>query len=179
MDRERAACSNRRMQPKLQRITPFLWFDHQAEEAARFYTQVFENSRVGRIARYDTDVARAAGRPAGSVMTVEFELAGQPFTALNGGPHAQFTEAVSFVVNCDSQEEVDRYWQRLSDGGDPNAQQCGWLKDRFGLSWQIVPRILFELLYDPDVERGRRAMLALLSMKKLDVRRLQEAADMR
>ncbi|HUR26666.1 MAG TPA: VOC family protein [Planctomycetota bacterium] len=167
------------MQPKLQRITPFLWFDTQAEEAARFYTQIFERSRIGNITHYDPEVTKISGHPAGAVMTVAFELEGQPFYALNGGPHAKFTQAISFVVNCDTQQEVDRYWQRLSEGGDPQAQMCGWLKDRFGLSWQIVPRQMFEFLHDPDTNRGRRAMLALMQMKKLDLRTLQEAADAR
>src|SRR6202165_5352015 len=123
------------MNKQIQKISPFLWFDQQAEEAASFYTSIFKNSKVEKIIRY----GQAGPGPAGSVMTVAFELDGQKFTALNGGPHFKFTEAISFVVNCESQAEVDRYWERLSAGGDERAQQCGWLKDKFGLSWQIVP----------------------------------------
>src|SRR5512134_15111 len=127
----------------MQKITPFLWFDNQAEEAARFYTSTFRNSRIGKISRYDEAGAKAAGRPAGSVMTVEFQLEGQEFVALNGGPEFKFTEAISFVVKCSTQAEVDWFWKKLSAGG--KAVQCGWLKDKYGLAWQIVPTILGEL----------------------------------
>ena len=161
----------------MQRITPFLWFDHQAEDAAEFYTAIFKNSKVLSVARYDEAAAKAAGRPTGSVMVVEFELEGQKFTALNGGPHFNFTEAVSFVVNCKTQEEVDHYWQKLSAGGDENAQQCGWLKDKFGLSWQVVPTGLVEMLQDKDSKKSARVMQAMLRMKKLDLRTLQNAYD--
>jgi predicted 3-demethylubiquinone-9 3-methyltransferase (glyoxalase superfamily) len=152
------------------RITPFLWFDHQAEEAVSFYTSIFPNSKIKGVVRYDKASSQQAGRPEGSAMTVEFELDGQEFTALNGGPHFKFTEALSLVVNCASQDEVDHYWDRLSEGGDPAAQQCGWLKDRYGLSWQVVPTILPELIRDP------RGMKAMLSMKKLDIAALKKAA---
>jgi predicted 3-demethylubiquinone-9 3-methyltransferase (glyoxalase superfamily) len=164
------------MESRFQRITPFLWFDGQAEEAARFYTSVFENSRIVSVTRYGKGAAEASGRPEGSVMTVAFELDGQDFTALNGGPHFKFNEAISLVVHCRSQDEVDRYWDRLSDGGDPKAQQCGWLKDRYGLSWQVVPMELALLLGDPDPERAQRAAKAMLQMKKIDLAALRRAA---
>ena len=159
-----------------QRITPFLWFDTQAEEAAGFYTSIFENSKILTTARYSEEASRAAGRPAGSVMVVDFELDGQHFTALNGGPHFKFNEAISLVVHCRSQEEVDHYWNRLGDGGDERARQCGWLKDRFGLSWQIVPDRLTELLNDRDPAKGKRVMAAMLKMQKIDIPELERAA---
>ena len=154
-----------------QPITPFLWFDSQAEEAAKFYTSIFPNSKVVKVARYGP----AGPGPAGSVMTVEFQLRGQSFVALNGGPQFKFTEAISFVVNCQTQEEVDAYWEKLSAGGAEVA--CGWLKDKFGLSWQIVPTALPKLLSDPDPARSGRVMKAMLAMKKLDIRALQRAYD--
>jgi predicted 3-demethylubiquinone-9 3-methyltransferase (glyoxalase superfamily) len=155
----------------IQRITPFLWFDHQAEEAADFYTSIFPNSKIVNVVRYGP----GAMGPAGSVMTVEFLLEGQTFVALNGGPHFKFTEAVSFVVNCQTQDEVDFYWERLSAGG--GEVQCGWLKDKFGLSWQIVPTLLIELLSDSDPEKTQRVTKAMLTMKKLDIRALKRACD--
>jgi len=164
------------MQPGTQRITPFLWFDHQAEEAVRFYTSIFPNSRIEATTRYGKESAQVSGQKEGSVMTVAFQLDGQDFTAINGGPHFQFSEAISLVVNCQSQEEVDHYWSRLSEGGDETAQQCGWLKDRYGVSWQVVPVELFQLLNDPDPERARRATQAMLQMKKLDLTALRRAA---
>ncbi|MBB3226753.1 putative 3-demethylubiquinone-9 3-methyltransferase (glyoxalase superfamily) [Luteibacter sp. Sphag1AF] len=165
------------MKDRIQRITPFLWFDENAEEAVNFYIRVFDDARIVTTTRYSAESAKASGRREGSVMTVAFDLAGQRFTALNGGPAFHFTEAISLVVNCDTQEEVDHYWNRLSEGGDPAAQQCGWLKDRFGLSWQVVPVALFALLSDPDSERGRRTVDALMDMKKLDIAVLRQAAD--
>jgi predicted 3-demethylubiquinone-9 3-methyltransferase (glyoxalase superfamily) len=167
------------MPPIAQRITPFLWFEHQAEEAVAFYTSIFKNSKVLATTRYSKEAEQAAGRPAGSVMTVAFELDGQQFTALNGGPVFQFNEALSLVVHCRSQEEVDHYWNRLSEGGDERAQQCGRLKDRFGLSWQVIPDQLPELLTDPDPETGRRVMAAMLKMKKIDLAVLQREAAAR
>jgi predicted 3-demethylubiquinone-9 3-methyltransferase (glyoxalase superfamily) len=164
------------MQNRIQKITPFLWFDSQAEEAVGFYTSVFRNSRVVNVTRYEEAGAQASGRPAGTVMTVAFQLEGQDFVALNGGPRFRFTEAVSFVVNCASQDEVDYYWEKLSEGGDEKAKQCGWLKDRYGLSWQVVPAELVELLNVPDPERLRRVMSALLQMEKIDVDVLRQAA---
>src|SRR5258705_13274364 len=145
----------------IQRISPCLWFDGQAEEAARFYTAIFSNSKIGKISRYGEAGQEVHGMKAGTVMTVAFELDGQSFTALNGGPVFKFNEAISFQVLCESQDEVDNYWKRLSDGGDPKAQQCGWLKDKFGVSWQIVPSALIEMLTDPDRGKSQRAMRAM------------------
>ena len=158
----------------MQRITPFLWFDDQAEEAAKFYVSIFKNSKVGRIARYDEAGAKVSGRPAGSVMTVDFKLDGQEFVALNGGPSFPFTEAVSFVVNCKTQAEVDYYWKKLSAGG--KKMQCGWLRDKFGVSWQVVPTALGELLSSKDAAKSQRVMEAMLKMVKLDIKTLKQAA---
>ncbi len=158
----------------MQKITPFLWFDDKAEEAVKFYTSIFENSKIGKIARYDEAGEKASGRPRGSVMTVEFQLEGQQFVALNGGPQFKFTEAISFVVNCETQEEVDYYWEKLSAGG--KEVQCGWLKDKYGLSWQIVPTVLGKLVSDKDAAKSQRVMQAMLKMVKLDVKKLKQAA---
>jgi predicted 3-demethylubiquinone-9 3-methyltransferase (glyoxalase superfamily) len=158
-----------------ERFAPCLWFDHQAEEAANFYVSVFRNSKITAIARYAKAGQEIHKRPAGSVMTVAFDLDGQPFTALNGGPVFTFNEAISLQVMCDTQEEIDQYWQKLSQGGDPKAQQCGWLKDKYGVSWQIVPRVLPELLKDHESEKAQRTMEALLRMKKLDIAELRRA----
>jgi predicted 3-demethylubiquinone-9 3-methyltransferase (glyoxalase superfamily) len=170
--RRRASHGHPRTKEKtvpIQKITPFLWFDHQAEEAAAFYTSIFPNSHVAKVIR----CGESGPGPAGSVLTVEFQLQGQSFVALNGGPHFKFTEAISFVVNCETQDEVDAYWEKLSAGGA--EVECGWLKDKFGLSWQIVPTVLFKLLNDPDPEKSGRVMKAMLKMKKLDIRALEEA----
>ncbi|RDD81763.1 VOC family protein [Dyella tabacisoli] len=164
------------MNAKFQRITPFLWFDDQAEEAVNFYISVFDNARILRVARYSDQSAKATGKSAGAVMTVDFELDGQNLTALNGGPIFKFNEALSLVVHCHSQDEVDHYWAKLSQGGDEKAQQCGWLKDRFGVSWQIVPSLLIELLTDPDPEKARKATNAMMQMKKIDLEALRRAA---
>ncbi len=161
----------------MQKITPFLWFDSQAEEAASFYTAIFKNSRITGITRYSEEGAKASGRPKGTVMTVTFQLEGQEYIALNGGPHFRFSEAVSFVINCESQAEVDYYWEKLSAGGDPQAQQCGWLKDKYNLSWQVVPTLLMKLLSDPDPEISRRVMKAMLKMKKIEIEPLKRAAE--
>jgi predicted 3-demethylubiquinone-9 3-methyltransferase (glyoxalase superfamily) len=161
----------------VQPIAPCLWFDSQAEEAARYYTGIFKKSKIGKISRYTEAGREVHGRPAGSVMTVEFELNGQPFTALNGGPLFKFNEAVSFQIMCQTQEEVDHYWNRLTEGGDKQAQQCGWLKDKYGVSWQVVPTVLAELMSDPDKEKAGRAMEALLQMKKLDIAELKRAFE--
>ncbi len=161
----------------MQKITPFLWFSDNAEEAVRVYVSIFKNSKIGKIARYDEAGEKVAGRPAGSVMTVEFQLEGEDFVALNGGPMFKFTEAISFVVNCETQEEVDYYWKKLSAGG--KEVQCGWLKDKFGLSWQIVPTILPELLSDKDAAKSQRVMQAMLEMVKLDIKKLKQAAKQR
>jgi len=155
----------------MSRVTPFLWYDTQAEDAARLYVSIFPNSRLGAITRYGS----GGPGPSGSVMTVQFELDGQSFIALNGGPHFTFNEAVSFSIDCRTQEDVDHYWKRLSDGGTEGP--CGWLKDRFGLSWQVIPRVLGELLSDPDPARSKRVMHAMLQMKKIDISALQAAAD--
>jgi predicted 3-demethylubiquinone-9 3-methyltransferase (glyoxalase superfamily) len=161
---------------RLQKITPFLWFDDQAEAAARFYTGIFKNSKIGRISRYGEAGREAHHRPAGSVMVVQFELEGQSFAALNGGPLFKFSEAISFEIGCETQQEVDYYWDKLSAGGDPKAQQCGWLKDKYGLSWQVVPTVLGALMTDPDPARAGRVMQAMLQMKKLDIAELERAA---
>jgi predicted 3-demethylubiquinone-9 3-methyltransferase (glyoxalase superfamily) len=152
------------------KITPFLWFDDQAEEAAQLYTSIFDNSKILNVTQYGEP---GPGRP-GSAMTVEFELEGQKFIGLNGGPNYSFTEAVSFQVSCETQEEVDHFWSQLSEGGEEGP--CGWLKDRFGLSWQIVPTALPRLLTDPDREKADRAMQAMLQMKKIDIAELERAA---
>lgn len=161
----------------MQKITPCLWFDSDAEEAVNFYTSIFKNSKIGNISRYGEAGHEIHGKPAGTVMTIEFELNGQVFTALNGGPVFKFNEAISFVVSCDSQEEVDYYWTKLSEGGDKKAQRCGWLKDRFGVSWQIVPTVLVKFLQDKDAGRSQRVMNAMLQMAKIDVKRLMEAYE--
>jgi predicted 3-demethylubiquinone-9 3-methyltransferase (glyoxalase superfamily) len=158
----------------MQKITPFLWFDNQAEAAVKFYTSIFKNSKIGKIARYDSAGEKVSGRPAGSVMTVEFELDGQEFIALNGGPIFKFNESVSFVVNCRTQAEVDHYWNKLSAGG--KKVQCGWLKDKYGLSWQIVPTVLNELMSGKDAAKSQRVMEAMLKMVKLDIKKLKAAA---
>ena len=152
-------------------ITPFLWFDHQAEEAAGFYVSIFPNSTIEKVVRYGA----AGPGPSGTAMTVAFQLDGQSFAALNGGPIFKFTEAISFVVNCQSQDEVDAYWEKLSAGGA--EIECGWLKDKFGLCWQIVPSVLPELLSDPDPEKSQRVMKALMTMKKLDIHALKQASE--
>jgi predicted 3-demethylubiquinone-9 3-methyltransferase (glyoxalase superfamily) len=157
------------MTKHLQKITPFLWFDQQAEEAVKFYTSIFENSRVKTVTRY----GEAGPGPKGSVMTIAFELAGQEFVALNGGPQYKFTEAISFVVNCETQEEVDQLWKKLSEGG--SEIQCGWLKDKYGLCWQVVPTKFFELLQDKDSQATQRVMKAMFQMKKLDIAALERA----
>jgi predicted 3-demethylubiquinone-9 3-methyltransferase (glyoxalase superfamily) len=167
----RRQLSTVRKDDAMQKITPCLWFDTQGEEAARFYTSVFPNSRVLKVTHYGS----AGPRPEGTVMTVEFELDGRQFTALNGGPEFTFSEAVSFEVSCEDQEEVDFYWDRLSEGGEQGP--CGWLKDRFGLSWQIVPTALPRLLGDADTEKAQRVMAAMLQMRKIDVEELERAAD--
>jgi predicted 3-demethylubiquinone-9 3-methyltransferase (glyoxalase superfamily) len=157
------------------RISPCLWFDDQAEDAAKYYLDIFQNSRITAVTRYGSAGQEEHGRPAGSVMTVDFELDGNAFTALNGGPHFTFNEAVSFQVFCETQQEIDDYWEKLTAGGDPKAQQCGWLKDRFGLSWQVVPTGMEKMLADPESPGARRAMEAMLRMKKIDMAELERA----
>ena len=159
----------------IQKITPCLWLDDQALEVAEFYTAIFRNSKIVKVARYGEAGREAHGKSAGTVMTVAFELDGQTFTALNGGPMFKFNEAISFQVDCETQKEVDYYWDKLSEGGDARAQQCGWLKDKYGVSWQIVPRVLIELIGDPDPARSGRVMEAMLQMKKIDIDGLERA----
>jgi len=159
----------------MQKIMPFLWFDDQAEEAANFYVSIFKKSKIGNVTRYGEADSEVSGRPKGSVMTVTFQLDGQEFIALNGGPVFKFTEAISFLVNCETQEEVDELWEKLSEGG--NEIECGWLKDKYGVTWQIVPTVLNELLNDPDPEKSQRVMKALLKMKKIDIEALKQAYD--
>jgi predicted 3-demethylubiquinone-9 3-methyltransferase (glyoxalase superfamily) len=159
------------------RISPCLWFDTQAEEAARHYCSIFDDTRIIRISHYGDAGREIHGKPPGSVLTVEFELEGLPFTALNGGPRFRFNEAVSLQVTCDTQQQIDRYWNALTAGGDVGAQQCGWLKDRYGLSWQVVPNRIADLLDRSDPRRADRVMTALMAMKKLDIAVLQRAAQ--
>lgn len=161
----------------MQKITPFLWFDTQAEDAAKYYVSIFKNSKIGTVSRYGKEGYEIHKQPEGRAMAVDFELDGQGFTALNGGPLFKFNESVSFQVHCETQEEVDYYWNALSAGGDPKAQQCGWLKDKYGLSWQVVPTILPKLLTDKNGEESERVMKALLQMKKLDIAALKRAYE--
>jgi predicted 3-demethylubiquinone-9 3-methyltransferase (glyoxalase superfamily) len=156
-----------------QKITPHLWFEDNAEEAAKFYTSIFKNSRVIDIAHYEESAAEVSGRPKGTVMTVRFELEGQQFMALNGGPIFKFSPAISFLVSCETQQEIDNLWEKLSEGGE--QEQCGWLKDKFGISWQIVPNILGEMMQDKDAEKSEKVMKALIQMKKIDIQSLQKA----
>jgi predicted 3-demethylubiquinone-9 3-methyltransferase (glyoxalase superfamily) len=161
----------------MQKITPFLWFDNQAEEAVKFYTSIFKNSKVGRIFRYTEEAAEKTGRPVGSVLTIEFEIEGQKFVVLNGGPLFKFNESVSFVVNCETQEEIDYFWDKLTaDAGQESA--CGWLKDKFGLSWQIVPTVLIDMLHDADRAKSGRVMHAVFQMKKIDIKALKDAYEL-
>jgi predicted 3-demethylubiquinone-9 3-methyltransferase (glyoxalase superfamily) len=159
----------------LQKITTFLWFDTQAEEAANFYVSLFKNSKVKSISRYPAEVEDVTGKPPGAVMTVTFQLDGQEFIALNGGPQVKFTEAVSLFVNCETQEEIDELWGKLTEGG--SEVQCGWLKDKYGLFWQIAPPVLIEMLQDEDPEKAGRVMKAMLQMKKIDIRTLKQAYE--
>ena len=155
----------------MQKITPFLWFDGKAEEAMNFYVSIFKNSKIGKVARY----GEAGPGPKGTVMTATFQLDGQDFIAINGGPQFKFTEAISLVVNCETQQEVDEFWEKLSEGGEKS--KCGWLKDRYGLSWQIVPAKLGEMMQDRDPEKSKRVMMAMLQMDKLDIETLKQAYD--
>jgi predicted 3-demethylubiquinone-9 3-methyltransferase (glyoxalase superfamily) len=157
----------------MQKITPFLWFDNQAEEAVKFYSSVFKESRILKIARFGEAGAKASGRPKGSVMTIKFQLEGQEFIALNGGPYFKFTEAISFVVNYKTQKEVDGFWKKLSHGGGEG--RCGWLKDKYGVSWQIVPEALIRMLDDKDERKSQRVMQAMLQMGKIDIKTLEQA----
>src|SRR5213595_727410 len=158
----------------MQKITPFLWFDDQAEDAVNFYTSLFKNSKTGRILRYNAEAAEKTGRPVGSVLTIEFEIEGQKFVALNGGPLFKFNESVSFVINCETQEEVDYFWGKLTaDGGEESA--CGWLRDKFGLSWQVTPTVLIDMLNDKDPKKAGRVMKAMMQMQKIEINKLKAA----
>src|SRR5436190_20060292 len=160
----------------MQKISPFLWFDDEAEEAVEFYTRLFKNSKTGRILRYNGEAAEKTGRPIGSVLTIEFEIEGQKFVGLNGGPVFKFNESISFMVNCETQEEVDYFWEKLTaDGGEESA--CGWLKDKFGLSWQITTTVLIDMLHDADQEKSGRVMQAMFQMKKIDIKALKDAYE--
>jgi predicted 3-demethylubiquinone-9 3-methyltransferase (glyoxalase superfamily) len=159
----------------MQKITPFLWFDDKAEEAAKFYVSIFKKSKIGTITRYGEAGAEVSGRPKGTAMVVTFKLNGQEFMALNGGPHFKFSEAISFVVNCQTQREVDRLWEKLSEGGEEG--QCGWLKDKYGLSWQIVPTVLGKMMQDKDAQKSERVMSAMLKMQKIDIKILKQAYE--
>jgi len=161
----------------MQKISPCLWFDDKAEEAAKFYTSIFKESKIGDVIRYGKEGYEIHGREEGTVMTVEFEIEGQKFLGLNGGPAFKFNEAISFQVYCETQEEVDYYWEKLSEGGDEKAQQCGWLKDKYGVSWQIVPIILIKMLKDKDSEKSQKVMKAMLQMHKLDISTLKKAYE--
>jgi predicted 3-demethylubiquinone-9 3-methyltransferase (glyoxalase superfamily) len=159
----------------IQKISPCLWFDDQAEQAANFYTTIFPNSKVCKMSRYGEDCPKLQSRPPGSVMSVSFELEGQSFFSINGGPRVTFNAAVSFMVNCDSQEEIDYYWERLSEGAVQEDQQCGWLKDQYGAAWQILPRVLHDMMTDPDPAKSQRVMEAMLPMQKVDLNALKRA----
>jgi predicted 3-demethylubiquinone-9 3-methyltransferase (glyoxalase superfamily) len=161
------------MTKNLQKITPTLWFDNQAEEAANFYVSIFKNAKIGNITRYGEAAAEISGKPKGSVMTITFQIEGQEFTALNGGPQFKFTEAISLLVNCDTQQEVNELWEKLSQDGEEGP--CGWLKDKYGVSWQVVPCILDEMIRDPDPVKAERVMKAMLQMQKIDIAGLQQA----
>ena len=169
------------MNNKIQKITPNLWFDTQAEQAAELYTSIFKNSKIGKITRYGKErkeeIGEVDGILEGTVMTVEFQLDGQEFVALNGGPLFKFTEAISFIVHCENQDELDYFWEKLSEGGDEKAQNCGWLKDEFGVSWQIIPSTLTGMVSDPDLEKSERVMKAMLQMKKIDIKTLMQAYE--
>jgi predicted 3-demethylubiquinone-9 3-methyltransferase (glyoxalase superfamily) len=161
----------------MQKITPCLWFDDKAEEAAKFYASIFKNSKIGAVIHYGKEGYEIHGREEGSVLTVDFEIEGQKFVALNGGPIFKFNEAISFQVHCETQQEVDYYWEKLSEGGDEKAQQCGWLKDKYGVSWQIVPIVLIKMLKDKDTKKSERVMKVMLQMHKLDINLLVQAYE--
>lgn len=169
--------SSERKQDNIQKIIPFLWFDKQAEEAARFYISIFKNSRIKEITRYGKEGYEIHHMEQGTVMTVDFEIEGQKFLCLNGGPMFKFTEAISFQVLCENQEEIDYYWEKLSEGGDKQAQQCGWLKDKYGVSWQIVPTSLINMIKDKEVKKSHNVIKAMLQMKKLDIEILCQAYE--
>ena len=160
-----------------QKIVPNLWFDKNAEEAVKYYTSIFKNSKIGKVTHYGKEGYETHKMPAGTVMTIEFQIEGQEFLALNGGPVFKFNEAVSFIIRCDTQDEIDSYWEKLTKGGDESAQVCGWLKDKFGVSWQVTPKVMPDLLSDSDPEKAGRVMNALMKMKKLDIVKLKKAYE--
>jgi predicted 3-demethylubiquinone-9 3-methyltransferase (glyoxalase superfamily) len=166
-----------KQQDKVQKINPFLWFDHQAEDAVKFYVSVFKNSKIGIITRYGKEGYEIHRMEEGTVMTVDFEIEGQKFVALNGGPMFKFNEAISFQVNCDTQKDIDYYWEKLCKNGDEKAQQCGWLKDKYGVSWQIVPTILAKMIQDQDIKKSQKVMKKMLQMQKLDIITLCQAYE--
>jgi predicted 3-demethylubiquinone-9 3-methyltransferase (glyoxalase superfamily) len=166
-----------KQQDKVQKINPFLWFGYQAEDAVKFYVSVFKNSKIGIITRYGKEGYEIHRMEEGTIMTVDFEIEGQKFVALNGGPMFKFNEAISFQVNCKDQKEVDYYWENLSEGGDKNAQQCGWLKDKYGVSWQIVPILLAKMMQDKDIKKSQKVMKAMLQMHKIDINTLCQSYE--
>lgn len=177
MNKSTIVSTGENKQYNIQKIVPFLWFDKQAEDAAKFYTSIFKNSSIDGIVRYGKEGFEIHHMAEGTVMTVDFHIEGQKFIALNGGPVFNFNESISFQVYCEAQEEVDYYWEKLSEGGDPNAQQCGWLKDKYGVSWQVVPTILIEMLKDQDVNKSKKVMRAMLQMKKIDIQVLSHVYE--
>ncbi len=177
MDKSNLVTQGEGKEEYIQKITPFLWFDKQAEEAAGFYVSIFKNSKIGEVTRYGKEGYEIHNMEEGTVMTIDFEIQGQKFVALNGGPVFKFNEAISFQVLCENQEEVDYYWENLSDGGDEKAQQCGWLKDKYGISWQVVPMILPKMIKDKDAKKSQRVIKAMLQMQKLDIKTLHKAYE--
>jgi predicted 3-demethylubiquinone-9 3-methyltransferase (glyoxalase superfamily) len=177
MDKSNLTIQGEGKQENIQKITPFMWFDKQADEAAKFYVSIFKNSKIGEVTKYGKEGYEFHKMEEGTVMTVNFDIEGQKFVALNGGPMFKFNEAISFQVLCETQEEVDHYWEKLSEGGDVKAQQCGWLKDKYGVSWQIVPTILSKMIKDEDTKKSQRVIKAMLQMHKLDIKTLYEAYE--
>lgn len=177
MDKSNLTIQGEGKQENIQKITPFMWFDKQADEAAKFYVSIFKNSKIGEVTRYGKEGYEFHKMEEGTVMIVNFDIEGQKFVALNGGPMFKFNEAISFQVLCETQEEVDYYWEKLSEGGDVKAQQCGWLKDKYGVSWQIVPTILSQMIKDEDTKKSQRVIKAMLQMHKLDIKALYEAYE--
>lgn len=177
MDESNLVNLEKEKQDHVQKITPFLWFDKQAEEAARFYSSIFKNSRISGVTRYGKEGYEIHRMEEGTVMTVDFEIEGQKFVALNGGPVFKFNESISFQVLCETQEEVDYYWEKLSEYGDEKTQQCGWLKDKYGVSWQIVPTILVKMIKDKDIKKSQNVIKAMLRMQKLDIKSLRQAYE--
>ncbi len=177
MDKSNLTKPEKEKQDYMQKINPFLWFDHQTEVAGKFYVSIFKNSKFGEVIRYGKEGYEIHKMKEGTVMTVDFEIEGQKFVALNGGPMFKFNEAISFQVNCETQEEIDYYWDKLSEGGDEKAQQCGWLKDKYGVSWQNVPVVLARMIQDKDIKKSQKVMNAMLQMHKIDIKTLSQAYE--